>query len=437
VSRIKFTPRVLGYKVESCHESLTPRAGLALVGELMGGIGLPEAIDRALPGPGSGRGYRPSAYVVPALAMLHGGGACLDDLREVRDDEALRRLMGLVRVPAPTAYGDWLRRMGGDWEGAEYGDSEGLRGLAEVRRHINRRLLKGRKEIGVDVDASAIESHKQEARYTYKGFPGYMPMLATIAGTEAILWDEFREGNVSPGARPIEVLEGCEQEARALGVRISDLRSDSAYYIGEVFNWCEERGVRFTISADLNKAVRELIEQIPGEQWTPLPDSDRRVAETVHCMGTTQKSFRLIVQRWKNPKADLFESHCYFVIATNREDPALAVIDWYNQRGNCEDGIGELKHGYGMDRLPCGTAAANAVWFRLGTIAYCLGGLLKRCLPDDLKTRRVKTLRWRLYEIAAKLVRTGRRWVLRLAASATKIELFRDVRRKCYALRYG
>jgi len=49
------------------------------------------------------------------------------------------------------------------------------------------------------------------------------------------------------------------------------------------------------------------------------------------------------------------------------------VVQWYNQRGECsENRIKELKIGFGMERMPCGQLNANAMFFRIGTLAYNL-----------------------------------------------------------------
>lgn len=61
----------------------------------------------------------------------------------------------------------------------------------------------------------------------------------------------------------------------------------------------------------------------------------------------------------------------YTVIATNRREPAEELVKWYNQRGECsENRIKELKIGFGMERMPCGQFEANAVFFRIGVLAY-------------------------------------------------------------------
>jgi len=67
----------------------------------------------------------------------------------------------------------------------------------------------------------------------------------------------------------------------------------------------------------------------------------------------------------------------YTVIATNRIESSEQVIKWYNQRGDCsENRIKELKIGFGMERMPCGQFEANAVFFRIGILAYNLLSIL-------------------------------------------------------------
>jgi hypothetical protein len=103
---------VLPFKLETTSDSITSHAGLALLGEFAQGIGLSDLVDGHLPLPGSGAGYRPSQFVMPLVLMLNGGGQALEDLRQVRQDTALRDLLALDRIPSSDAVGNWLRRVG-------------------------------------------------------------------------------------------------------------------------------------------------------------------------------------------------------------------------------------------------------------------------------------------------------------------------------------
>ena len=68
---------VLSFKIEITRDLIRPHAGLALLGEFTIGLGVLQSIDRYLPEPGSGAGYKPSEYIFPLLLMLNGGGRSL------------------------------------------------------------------------------------------------------------------------------------------------------------------------------------------------------------------------------------------------------------------------------------------------------------------------------------------------------------------------
>ena len=90
--------------------------------------------------------------------MLQAGGRRLEEVRELRGEQAVLRRLGLDELPSADALGDWLRRMGG-------------RGV-EATRQVNRELVASTleamaEELTLVVDATIIEAEKQEAEWTY------------------------------------------------------------------------------------------------------------------------------------------------------------------------------------------------------------------------------------------------------------------------------
>ena len=110
----KYKEGILPFKVVATDEPLIARGGLILPYEFARAIKLPEVIDRELPPPGSGRGYKPSQFVMPLVLMLHGGGKKLNELREIKGEASLRELLQMEGLPASCTVSDWLRRMGKD-----------------------------------------------------------------------------------------------------------------------------------------------------------------------------------------------------------------------------------------------------------------------------------------------------------------------------------
>ncbi len=356
-------------------------------------------LDASLPAPGSRVGYHPSHFVEPLL-LVHGGGRTLEDLRQIREDAGLREVLRLAALPSADATGDWLRRMG---------DKDGLAGLAVVNRHQVRRAL--RREMitdsTLDIDATQIVAEKREAQWTYKVERGYRPMIGHLAENGLVIGEQFREGNEAPAARNLEFVQACVAQMPK-GKRIAQGRADSAAYHAELFNWCEEHEVTCASGGVLDKAVQVAIATIPEAQWRPYEDG--HMAETVHGLHATKKAFRLIVLR-RPVQQELVAAESlsvrYTIVASNREETAAETVLWYNQRGETrENRIKELKMGFGMERLPCGTFAANAVFFRIGVGAYNLFVLFKLlALPSSWSRCQVHTVRWRLYQVAGNVVR--------------------------------
>ncbi len=76
----------------------------------MDSLNLAERIDQHFPLPKSNRGYNPSMFIKTLILMQHEGSFHLDDVRHLQDDEALRTVLDLDKLPSATTLGDWLRR---------------------------------------------------------------------------------------------------------------------------------------------------------------------------------------------------------------------------------------------------------------------------------------------------------------------------------------
>ncbi len=420
---------ILPFKLEHADELITPRSGLALFAEVVRTLRVDQKVREAFPRPGSNRGYGAWSYIEPLLLMVEGGGRHIEDLREIRDDETLRWLVGLSRMPSLSTFGDWLVRMGA---------SGGVEAMGQISEEVAETIWKrmATAEYTLDVDATVIEAEKREAQWTYKKVRGYQPILGFLAETGVCLAHEFREGNVAAQSGALRFLKRCLKRCP----KIRYLRSDSAFYQAEVFNFCQEEGLGFTITADQDAGVKEVIKTV--RDWKPLlgPEgeaSDREVGTAIHLLSKAREPVRLVVQRWRDPQLPLFEpnGYCYHVIASNRDELEAEEVVWFhNQRGQVENLIKELKIGFGMEQMTSGDFSANALWFALGVLAYNLTQAQKLLfLEEGWRSKTIATLRWQLIETAGRLVRHGRRLVLRLATSLQKYRLFLDIRRVCAA----
>lgn len=416
---------ILPYHLSTTKDLLTSRAGLICVGHLMESMDFSKLVDQYFPHPRSNRGYKPSVFVNSVMLMLNEGGTTLDALRNIRDDNALRLLLGMKQVPESDSLGDWLRRLG----------QEGVAATSKVNKILLKHALHKRKSVTLDIDAMLSASKNETAQWTYKKCTGYMPIVGHIAETDQIVAVEFREGNVAPATNNLEFIHQCE-DALPEGVSLAAARIDAAGYQTDIVDELTQRHIKFAIRAKMSRALKNQIQCLKEDSWHPLMGrngediENESITRLVHSMEKSLHSFTVIVQRRLikgQQELDLgigdaqeiiqCGKYVYRAIAVS-ECPKMRDSDWvhwYNQRGDCsENRIKELKADFAGDRMPCRDFDANALYFSLCALAYNLFALLRMYLPARFEGTRAKTIRWQLFALAGKIVRHGRKIYLKL-----------------------
>ena len=430
--------RVEDIVIERTDEVLTGHGGLVPFIEYLNGRGIVRLIQKFLPKAGSNRGFCPSVFIRSLILMFVMGGKTLSDLRELEREKGLLDLGELEKIPNEDTAGDWLRRMGDPKE-----EQKGLLGLRQVINSFNCGVMArdGIADYTLDIDATFMAANKKEAQYSYLKEKGYMPMMASLYENGLFIDDEFREGNVSPQEGHVAVYKRSKALVESVGKKIARFRADSASYRADLINTLEEDGVHWTITADQDSAVRSAIDRIPTSAWTPVPgDPDVSVAETVHTMGATNKSFRLVVKRTRDrstPLSGLLVNYRYWAVATNFEATVspLRVLEWHQLRGGFENFLKGLKSHVGVGYMPTGETSANAVWFRIGVLTYNLMIAFKReLLPATCQSWSLPTLRWKLFSMPGKIVRHARRLLLKLSVPVRDLTFLLDVRQRCRLL---
>lgn len=418
---------ILPYELATTNDLLTSRAGLVALAHLMNNIGFSQLADNHFPVPNSNRGFMPSVFVNSMVLMLHEGGACLDDLKYLREDKALCRLLGIKKIPESGSMGDWLRRIG----------QSGVKACVEINRHLIQAALGKRKEVTLDIDATLSASKNKNAAWTYKKCTGYMPMVGHIAETGQIIATDFREGNIAPAASNFEFIHQCEA-ALPPDVKVKNLRIDAAGYQVAIIDECMERNINFAIRAKMSLGLKRFIEPQDEKNWLPLIGrdgqevDDESTCRLVHTMEKSKYAFNVIVQRRKmkgqlsldiedGSVSDVIQKgeYIYRAIATNRDKLTDSeIVHWYNQRAeDSENRIKELKLDFGANRMPCADFNANALYFAICSLAYNLFALMRAFLPACFESCRAKTIRWRLYALAGKVVMHGRKLYLKVKAA--------------------
>jgi len=384
----------------------------------------------------------PFEHIQPLLLMLHSGGRVLDDLRMIHKDKAIRETLKIKRIPISESVGKWITRHG----------LQGIYGVESINRKLLKRHLKTVDDpLVLDIDASVIFSQKSTAVTTYKMQSGYTPMIGHINGG-FVLHSEFRSGNIAPADNNLTFLKRC-QEQLPKGELFSFFRADSASYQAELFNYCNNDHITYTVGANLDLSVYANINEI--QEWQPFQTKEgtahhlkEEVAEFLHTMKNTDHAFRLIVVKktvtpvlpgiWDmlstEEKLDLAREH-YHVIATNADESMSAqdVVMFYRKRGDTsENRIKELKNGFNLNYLPSSNFISNAFYFQIGALAYNLFILFRQILQNSWQKHTVATIRYKFYRLAGKVVKHSRQTILKIHEEF--VEMFYTIRERIYAV---
>jgi len=443
--------RVDGIDVGATQKNLIGAGGLALLVKYLSRTGFFRRVNSVLPSPGSNAGYAPEVYIKSlfALRLLYPDGpAPLSRIDEMGKSRAVRKALGVKRLPCSEAVGDWLRRMGGcervgtleDKTPVLGGYENGLERMLELFYWSAGTILRrmGASMDGVlDFDASCIYGEKRCDEWMYTDATGSMSYLGFMG--PVCLMAELERGNHSPSDNIGLRIESCIELASRHGKDVSVVRTDSAGYTSSVINACENACRKFYVRADMDSAVRRACAAIKEEEWldyeveTSKGVAARVLAATVHCMEGTEKAFSLVVKReilrakdGAHPALTGLDTQAYkyWCIATNEvvkvegSDEGLTpaqIEEAFNDHCVVENRVKQMKTDAGAGRLPTSEMSANRVYVYIMAMLSNLFELFKvECLPAVYGNKRLPTLVRELFLIPSKIVVRGHRMLIDL-----------------------
>ena len=399
---------------------LVANAGLILPVTLAHHLGLGELVDHHVDlGDAPGRANAGDKFLTLVASAL-AGGDCIDDADALRAG-GTDRVLGCV-VKAPSTLGTFLRSF-------RWGH---VRQLDRVSRELLARAWAagagpGDGPLTIDLDSTICETYglaKEGGRHQgYTGQRGYHPLLAVAAGTGDLLMSRLREGRSNTARGAAHFLRETVGRVRYGGATGQlTMRADSGFYTHSIVALCRRMKVRFSITVRQRASLRNLIEAIPEDAWTPIPywmEGAADVAEAEYTPFRNESDatpVRLIVRRVKptpSSQLALFASYSYHGFITDRDGDTLELEANHRRHAEIENAIRDLKYGVGLNHLPSGRFAANAAWLSVQVMAHNLARWAARiALGEQLVT--TKTLRRRFFSLAGRLTRSARRLTLHL-----------------------
>ena len=398
---------------------LVNNAGLILPSTLALHLGLPQLVDRHLDLDHATGRANTGDKMMTLVASPLAGGDCIDDADALRAG-GTARVLGFT-AKAPSTLGAFLRSF-------RWGH---VRQLDRVSRQLLARAWAagagpGDGPLTIDLDSTICETYglaKEGARHHgYTGARGYHPLLAVAAGTGDVLMSRLREGRAHTARGAAHFLRETVGRVRYGGASGQlTVRADSGFYTHAVVAVCRRMDVRFSITIRQRTRLRNLIEAIPEEDWTPIPYwmDGADVAETTYTPFQTEADaapVRLIVRRVKptpGSQLALFATYSYHGFITDRDGETLELEADHRRHAEIENAIRDLKYGVGLNHLPSGRFAANGAWLAVQAMAHNLARWTARIgLGQQIVT--TKTLRRRVFALAGRITRSARRITLHL-----------------------
>jgi hypothetical protein len=395
-------------------------AGLLLPATLAQHLALAELVDAQLElGAVPGRAHA-GAKVLALVASVLAGGDCIDDADALRAGAA-GAVLG-QRVAAPSTLGTFLR----SFSHSAVAQLDGV-SAAVLARAWAAGCGPGAAPLIIDVDSTICETYglakEGGSGFTYTHVRGYHPLLAVAAGSGDVLHARLRRGPAHTASGAAQFLQETFARVRAAGATGAlELRADSGFYNEMVVRTCRDAGATFSITVRLTAPLRQRVEAIAEEAWTPIPywlEGGADVAEAQYApFDGKHGQMRLIVRRVRptpGTQLALLTHYSYHAFIADRAGTTLALEADHRQHAEIENTIRDLKYGVGLNHLPSGRFWANAAWLACNVIAHNLARWTTR-LGLSLARLTTKTLRHRFLALPGRLTRSARRLYLHLPA---------------------
>jgi len=384
--------------------------------------------------------------VLTYIGILAQGHTEYDAVRILQEDEEASRLnLGLSKgVPGEATLRQRMDQIGDRLRGVI------LRSNADMfRKNKVKPSANAAGYVPVDIDVTPMDNSdtkKEGVSRTYAGYDGYAPIVAYV-GTEGFMADvELREGKQHCQKATLDFLwETLHQVRPMLGQGAKVLvRMDAGNDAAENIGVCQDNHVDYLIKRNLRQEKSEVWEfdalaneffgmegsqvlhprdgktvhigSVPRE--ISVPHADGRVTtETVRIVyEVTERTIDKHGQILLLPQV---EANTWWTSLTLPEEEIIAL---YHAHGECEQYHSELKTDMGVERLPSGKFATNALVLELAMLAY---NLLRMIGQESLKGSDASVKR----PVKRKRLATVIKHLILIASHFTK-----HARRKCLSL---
>lgn len=294
-----------------------------------------------------------------------------------------------------------------------------------------------------DLDSTLLPTygHQEGANYNaHYSAEGYHPLVCYDALTGDPIRVELRKGSEYCGKDAAAFMRPIFEEFRRKYPNvILYFRGDSGFATPELYELCEEFGVRYIIRLKQNSRLSDMSKYLTDILMDRAHDDYSRhdTAYGQFCYQAASWSHvRRVVCKMDRPAGQFTCEPMYIVTNIPQESlPIKRIIALYCNRGTMENFIKESKNGFRFGAVSSSSMVVNSNRLLIHMLAHCIFNWFRRfALPPEMAKMTVDTIRLRLLKIASRVVRTGRYLHFRLCSSCPTRQEFVQVLTRIHAL---
>ena len=426
----------MGLRFET--QELTSYSGLILFQHFFSLIGIKERLWRCFRHLKANPIYGHHVMVMLLVVHLIIGHRRLRDMDYYRNDELVKRVLGLKRLPDVSTLSRSLSSADEHSVGKVRAEST----TVVIERLVAERFA----SVTLDFDGSVLSTgrHAEGTAVGFnknkKGARSYYPLFCTVAQTDQVLDVHHRPGNVHDSNGADTFIEHCVHTVRESLPRAKiEVRIDSAFFNQVIVERLHSLGVTFTVSVPFERfaELKEMVER--RQRWRPMAGRLEYFESRWKPKSWNTRYRFLFIRKHvrrqnKFPiQLDLFQpieyGYEFKVVVTNKRINPRKVVLFHEGRGSQEGIFAELKTHCQMGYVPVKTRVGNQLYMFAGILAHNLTRELQmRLNPRERRTtakraalwcfREVETLRRTLIQRAGRIIRPAGKLILSMNSNA-------------------
>lgn len=380
-----------------------------------------------LPQPGSNRGYSPLDLIEGFMTSVVLGSKRIEHSGMIRTDDVIREIFGWKKgMASASTFSRFFSKFD-----------------VERNNQIFPKLMKfifslvPLRHMTIDIDSTVITRYgKQE--HAVKGYnpqkrgrASHHPIMAFSDELKMVINAWMRTGDSHSTTDAVEFLDEVLQIVEPQNVGL--LRGDAGFYSNKIMSHLEDRQkpIPYIFRAKMTSALMGEILSIRRFWHNDDVVKGAAYVEFDYQASQWKKYRRIVVVRLpkngqRKVQKELFEEYeqlaryDYIAYVTNTELSMVEVHRRYNQRGDSENRIKELKYDYGMDGFALQNFGAMEAAFRFIMVAYNIMAIFKQAIMSSERNHRLSTVRFQCIAIGSYLVRSGRQLKMKLSAEGRR-----------------